>query len=81
MSKHVTISPMRPRIASPSGSSSNPTHTAPIGTMQLDARAFDGRRRFNNLFHCPQSGNSSVGDTTVCAQSALAQILQARLWW
>ena len=34
MSKHVTISPKKPRIASRSGSSSRPTHTAPIVAMR-----------------------------------------------
>jgi hypothetical protein len=34
MSKHVAISPMRPRTASRSRNSSKPTHTAPIVAMQ-----------------------------------------------
>jgi hypothetical protein len=34
MSKHVSISPKKPRIASRSGNSSRPTRTAPIVAMR-----------------------------------------------
>jgi len=40
MSMHVAISPTKPRIASRSGNSSKPTHTAPIVAMFEERRLY-----------------------------------------